>query len=86
MEEGGNTSTRAAPGSCGEAPVGLRDVRVSCKCGRVCVRGDGRSNSAVVLLAGFARKHLELDRDVLVRICEWGKGRTMLRLEAKCFQ
>ena len=52
----------------------------------VCVRGDGRSNSAVVLLAGFARKHLELDQDVLVRICEWGKGRTMLRLEAKCFQ
>lgn len=52
----------------------------------MCVRGGGNSNAAAVLLTGFARKHLELDQDVLVRICEWGKGRTMLHLEAKCFQ
>lgn len=41
---------------------------------------------AVVLLVGLARKCLELDRDVLVGICEWGEGRTMQRLGAKCFQ
>lgn len=41
----------------------------------VCVQKDSRSNVPVVLLAGFARKHLRLARDVLVRICEWGRGK-----------
>lgn len=49
-----------------------------------CVRP--RSNRAVLLLVGLARKHFELDRDVLVGICEWGERRTMQRLGAKCFQ
>lgn len=45
-----------------------------------------RSNRSVVLLVELARKDLELDWDVLVRICEWGERRTMQCLEAKCFQ
>lgn len=45
-----------------------------------------QSNRAVFLLVGLARKHSELDRDVLVGICEWGERRTMQRLEAKCLQ
>lgn len=72
---GGNTAMRAASVSCAEALAGPHDIWISCECVRVCVRGDGRSNSTVVLLAGFARKHLKLDWDVLVRICEWGKGK-----------
>lgn len=35
---------------------------------------------------GLLENSQELDQDVLVRICEWGTGRTMLRSEAKCFQ
>lgn len=57
-EEGGNTSTRAAPGSSGEAPVELCDVWVSCKHG--CL---GETADQIVLWcnAGLARKHVELD-------------------------
>lgn len=40
VEEGGNASTGAAPGSSGGAPMGLRDTWVSHKHGRVCVFGE----------------------------------------------
>ena len=79
-EEGGNASPGAAPGSRGEAPA------VPYGRGHACAQGDGSTDSAAVLLAGFGGNGLELDGDVLVGICGWGKGRTMLRLEAKGFQ
>lgn len=81
IKEKGNTCTRAL-GAMSRHWWGCM-TQVPCKRGHACVWGGGSSNSAVVLLPGFARKHLELDQDVLVRIYEWGKGRTMLHLEAK---